>query len=103
MSGRGNEKPDEAEKMARMRDWLEQVSAALEVDHAVVEASIPTLLDLVRDVAHGPSRPGAPLTAFTVGLALAQVLARPDAPAPATAIRQVTARLDDALGPYRRR
>ena len=101
MSDRSIEHPDEAAKLAKMREWLQQVSAALDVDHAVVEASIPTLLDLVRDVAHGPSRPGAPLTAFTVGLALSQVLAQPGAPAPEAAVRQVVARLDDALAPYR--
>ena len=94
--------PDEEAKLAAMREWLQQVSAALDVDHAVVEASIPTLLDLVRDVAHGPSRPGAPLTAFSVGLALAQVLSQPGAPAPETAIREVVARLDGPLEPYRR-
>lgn len=90
---------NEAEKLARMREWLAQVSQAIDVDPAVVEASIPALLDLVRDVAHGPSRPGAPLTAFTVGLALAREL---DGPAgTAAALDAVIARLDPLLDPYR--
>lgn len=91
--------PAEEAKLARMREWLAEVSTALDVDHQIVEAAIPPLLDLVRDVAHGPSRPGAPLTAFTVGLALARELqTTPDA---AQAVRQVIARLDPALTPYR--
>lgn len=45
---------DEPAKMAAMESWLDEVCAALEV---------------VGDVAHGPSRPAAPLTAFAVGLA----------------------------------
>ena len=42
---------DNPEKMARMRDWLEIAA---------------------RVISHGPSRPGAPLTAFLVGIATAQ-------------------------------
>lgn len=49
--------------------WLEQVSERLDQDPAVIQALLGELLDLTRDVAHGPSRPAAPLTAFLVGLA----------------------------------
>ncbi|QGU04202.1 DUF6457 domain-containing protein [Corynebacterium comes] len=49
--------------------WLESVSAGLGQDPAVIQALVNELLDLTRDVAHGPSRPAAPLTAFLVGLA----------------------------------
>lgn len=55
--------------MAVMREWLERVCAELGADPAVLDPTASPLLDLVRDVAHGPSRPGAPLTAFLVGLA----------------------------------
>jgi molybdopterin-guanine dinucleotide biosynthesis protein A len=48
-------------------DWLAAVAAELGVDPGAV--SIPTVLDLARDVAHGVARPAAPLTAFVVGLA----------------------------------
>lgn len=60
---------DEAAKMARMDAWLDDVCAALALDREPVRALQPSILALVGDVAHGPSRPGAPLTAFLVGLA----------------------------------
>lgn len=49
--------------------WLAAVSTELEQDPAVISSLMTELLDLTRDIAHGPSRPAAPLTAFLVGLA----------------------------------
>ncbi|GAA1644035.1 hypothetical protein GCM10009790_26770 [Georgenia ruanii] len=63
---------DEAEKMAAMNRWLDAVCAELDVDRAVLDANSSALLALISDVAHGPSRPGAPVTAFLVGLAAAR-------------------------------
>lgn len=60
----------EAERMAQMWRWLEAVCAELEIDPELLDGVTDELLGLVRDVAHGPSRPGAPLTAFLVGLAV---------------------------------
>lgn len=60
---------DETQRMAEMRQWLEAVCAELELDPALLDETTEPLLDLIHDVAHGPSRPGAPLTAFLVGLA----------------------------------
>lgn len=60
---------DETEKMAAMNRWLDAVCAELEVDRSVMDTNSTALLRLISDVAHGPSRPGAPLTAFLVGLA----------------------------------
>lgn len=57
------------DRMTIMRDWLERVCTELDVDPAVLDSTTTPLLALIRDVAHGPSRPGAPLTAFLVGLA----------------------------------
>lgn len=57
------------DRMVIMRSWLERVCAELGVDPAVLDTTTTPLLALIRDVAHGPSRPGAPLTAFLVGLA----------------------------------
>jgi hypothetical protein len=54
--------------------WLRSVSAELAQDPAVIEELLHDLLDLTRDVAHGPSRPAAPLTAFLVGLASGRAL-----------------------------
>lgn len=48
--------------------WLEVASTELELDPALVRELMRDLLDLTRDVAHGPSRPAAPVTAFLVGL-----------------------------------
>lgn len=55
--------------------WLAAVAAELGVDPAAV--SIPVVLDLARDVAHGVARPAAPLTAFVVGLAAGAGLGSP--------------------------
>lgn len=49
-------------------EWLQAAAAELNVDPEVLGPVITELLDLTRDVAHGPSRPAAPLTAFMVGL-----------------------------------
>ena len=60
---------DEAEKMAVMDRWLGAVCAELGVERSVLDASTVGMLALIKDVAHGPSRPGAPMTAFLIGLA----------------------------------
>lgn len=60
---------DDPEKMARMRDWLAAVAAELKLPEDVLTSVESPLLDLIATVAHGPSRPGAPLTAFLVGYA----------------------------------
>ncbi len=52
-----------------MRRWLDEVCAELDIDPSVLDSTTDPLLDLIRDVAHGPSRPAAPLTAFLVGIA----------------------------------
>lgn len=60
---------DEERKMVQMNRWLDRACAELGVDRKVLDANTGALLRLVGEVAHGPSRPGAPLTAFVVGLA----------------------------------
>jgi hypothetical protein len=55
--------------MGEMERWLTAASAELGVPAEVLTASSHPVLDLVRDVAHGVSRPAAPLSAFLVGLA----------------------------------
>lgn len=55
--------------MTDVERWIGGVCAELNVDPAVVASISPAVLDMVRDVAHGVSRPAAPLTAFLVGLA----------------------------------
>lgn len=58
--------------MQRMRAWLHRVAGELGLDPALVDEAEQPLLDLIAVVAHGPSRPGAPLTAFLVGVAVGQ-------------------------------
>lgn len=50
-----------------MHEWLEQVADALDTSPGLVQRHSDALLDMVRVVAHGPSRPAAPLTAFLLG------------------------------------
>jgi Domain of unknown function (DUF6457) len=50
--------------------WWDQVTAALGIAEAAPSALMSQVLDLTRDVAHGVSRPAAPLTAFLVGVAV---------------------------------
>lgn len=60
---------DEAQKMRALEQWLDGVCDALALDRSAVQAVTPALLELAAQVAHGPARPGAPLTAFAVGMA----------------------------------
>ena len=62
--------PDDPEKMTRMRQWLATAAAEIGVDPGLVTDAEEPLLAMISAVAHGPSRPGAPLTAFLVGVAV---------------------------------
>ncbi len=65
------ERQDETAKMQEMSRWLAAVSEELGVEENIIEAHQNSLLRLIGKVAHGPSRPGAPLSAFLVGFAAA--------------------------------
>ncbi|MFB9234580.1 DUF6457 domain-containing protein [Plantactinospora siamensis] len=54
--------------MTTMDDWVTAASAELGLDPADVRT--PLVLDLARDVAHNVLRPGAPVTAYLLGLAV---------------------------------
>ncbi len=54
--------------MTVMEDWITAACAELGLDPA--EVPVPTVLDLARDVAHQVLRPGAPVTAYLLGLAV---------------------------------
>lgn len=60
---------DDPEKMAKMATWLQAVNRELKLPEGTIAPVQEELLNLISDVAHGPSRPGAPLTAFLVGFA----------------------------------
>jgi hypothetical protein len=53
----------------RLARWLEAAAAAIEVEAPGAEVR-DAVLDLARDVAHNVTRPGAPLTAFLLGVAV---------------------------------
>ncbi|WRS30105.1 DUF6457 domain-containing protein [Actinomycetaceae bacterium MB13-C1-2] len=69
---------DDPKAMEKMAEWLDAVTETLETSSEVVEKNQKALLDLISVVAHGPSRPGAPLTAFLVGYVSAQQNLPPD-------------------------
>lgn len=53
-----------------MSEWVTAVRRELGLEDAVdTDALVDTILDLTGDVAHGVSRPAAPVTAFLIGLA----------------------------------
>ena len=56
--------------MSTLEDWTEALCAELGLDPA--EATQKTVLNLARVVAHTVDRPAAPLTAYLLGLAVAQ-------------------------------
>lgn len=62
---------DDPEKMARMHAWLAQVCSELELPPDIFAGLDTRMLSLVAKIAHGPTRPGGPLTMYAVGLAVA--------------------------------
>ncbi len=53
-----------------LSDWVTAVSRELGLDSTLDSAGlVDVVLDLTSDVAHGVSRPGAPVTAFLIGVA----------------------------------
>ncbi|MEU8070902.1 MULTISPECIES: DUF6457 domain-containing protein [unclassified Micromonospora] len=54
--------------MTVLDDWVTAVCAELDLDPAGVPVS--AVLDVARDVAHQVVRPGAPVTAYLLGVAV---------------------------------
>lgn len=54
--------------MTSMDEWVTAACAELELDQA--EVPVSTVLDLARDVAHNVLRPGAPVSAYLLGVAV---------------------------------
>ncbi|MDO4665716.1 MAG: DUF6457 domain-containing protein [Actinomycetaceae bacterium] len=63
---------DDPQKMENMRKWVQAVAKELGVNYAEVSQIEGDLLGLIGKIAHGPSRPGAPLSAFLVGFSAGQ-------------------------------
>ncbi|MGB2567804.1 DUF6457 domain-containing protein [Micromonospora citrea] len=56
--------------MTVMDDWVTAACAELGLDPAGVP--VPTVLELAKDVAHQVLRPGAPVSAYLLGIAVAR-------------------------------
>jgi Domain of unknown function (DUF6457) len=54
--------------MSELDRWVAAASAELGVPRE--DAAVTTVLDMARDVAHNVVRPGAPVTAYLMGLAV---------------------------------
>ncbi|MGV9210369.1 DUF6457 domain-containing protein [Micromonospora sp. RB23] len=54
--------------MTVLDDWITAACAEVGLDPA--EVPVPAVLDLARDVAHQVVRPGAPVSAYLLGLAV---------------------------------
>ncbi|MEV4654501.1 DUF6457 domain-containing protein [Micromonospora sp. NPDC049301] len=54
--------------MTVMDDWV--TAACAELDLSPAQVPVPAVLDLARDVAHQVLRPGAPVSAYLLGLAV---------------------------------
>ena len=81
--------------MSDLDAWLAVAGPELDVEADVLDRVVGPILDMVRDVAHGAVRPGAPLTAFLVGLAAGRELGLDaDAAAVETAVRERLERVD---------
>jgi Domain of unknown function (DUF6457) len=59
----------ESSDAAALSEWVAAVARELGIDE-VPPGTVDLVLDLTADVAHGVSRPGAPVTAFLVGIAV---------------------------------
>ena len=60
----------ESSDASALSEWVTAVVRELGLDDALDSAhSVDMVLDLTSDVAHGVSRPAAPVTAFLVGVA----------------------------------
>jgi len=63
--------------VATLDEWTERVCAALGVPVGEVDQRL--VLDVARDVAHGVTRPAAPVTAYLLGMAVGRGAAPADA------------------------
>ncbi|MFP7696009.1 DUF6457 domain-containing protein [Trueperella sp. LYQ143] len=63
---------NEEKKMAVMDAWLAAVAEEIGAPIDVIRTHRDELLNLVSTIAHGPSRPGAPMTMFLLGMCAAQ-------------------------------
>ncbi|GAB3950057.1 hypothetical protein GCM10027614_49880 [Micromonospora vulcania] len=75
--------------MTVLDDWVTAACVELDLDPSGVP--VPAVLDLARDVAHQVLRPGAPVTAYLLGLAVGRG-ADPRTPPPGSVPWRATGR-----------
>jgi hypothetical protein len=85
--------------MNELDRWVAAASAELGLDPADVESKV--VLDVARDVAHQVLRPGAPVTAYLIGVAVGRGADPADAAARIStlALSWPTAERDDRSAP----
>lgn len=72
--------------MSDLKSWTDTVCGELGLDSGEVDRDL--VLDLARDVAHGVTRPAAPLTAYLLGLAVGRGAPALDAAARVTELAE---------------
>ncbi|WP_233617733.1 MULTISPECIES: DUF6457 domain-containing protein [Actinomadura] len=72
--------------MSVLEDWMDAACRELGLDRGDIDRDL--VLDLARDVAHGVARPGAPLTAYLLGLAVGRGAPARDAAARLTELAE---------------
>ncbi|WP_165968994.1 DUF6457 domain-containing protein [Actinomadura sp. KC06] len=65
--------------MPVLEDWINAACQELGLERGDIDQGL--VLDLARDVAHGVARPGAPVTAYLLGLAVGRGVPARDAAA----------------------
>lgn len=70
-------------------EWVAEACAELQLEPT--EANVSVVLDLAREVAHNVLRPGAPVTAYLLGLAVARGADPADAASRLTALARAAA------------
>ncbi|WP_084265761.1 DUF6457 domain-containing protein [Actinomadura macra] len=72
--------------MSVLEDWMKAACLELGLERGDIDRDL--VLDLARDVAHGVARPGAPLTAYLLGLAVGRGVPARDAAARLTELAE---------------
>jgi hypothetical protein len=77
-----------------LQAWVAALAAELEVDPAEVPTG--SVLNVAKDVAHGVVRPGAPVSAYVMGLAVGRGADPSEVAAKVSALAQGWVTTDDA-------
>nr|WP_278045437.1 DUF6457 domain-containing protein [Actinomadura fibrosa] len=72
--------------MSVLEEWMQAACLELGLERGDIDRDL--VLDLARDVAHGVARPGAPLTAYMLGLAVGRGVPARDAAARLTELAE---------------